>query len=146
MLLGRKQLQRWVQLLLYASEPSRGVPTPLMQLAASRGRLMELMATYAPEITGEDLAFTTGIMSLMDTLLKRPMDEILTSLPVSVEMRGALLERAGPLGAMLVLCERLEEGDPARITQAITLLPGLTLECVNQAQAEALRWANSIGE
>jgi EAL and modified HD-GYP domain-containing signal transduction protein len=146
MLLGRRQLQRWLQLLLYASDPGHNLPSPLMQLAATRGRLMELLAPYSLEHGGEDLAFITGIMSLMDALLKRPLAEIVASLPVPAEVRQALLERGGPLGALLGLCERLEEGDPARISRALASLPGVSAENVNLAQAEALRWANSIAE
>jgi len=146
MLLGRRQLQRWLQLLLYASDPGRNLPTPLMQLAATRGRMMELLLPHAAGHDGEDLAFITGIMSLMDTLLKQPLAEIVASLPVPPDVRQALLERGGRLGALLALCERLEEGDSARISRALALLPGVSVENVNRAQAEALRWANSIAE
>jgi len=145
-LLGRRQLQRWLQLLLYATEPGRNAPTPLMQLAATRGRMMELLAPGVLERGGEDFAFVTGIMSLLDALLRRPLADVVGSLPVPTEVQGALLERGGRLGMLLSLCERLEEGDPARIAAAIALLPGVSAERVNLAQADALRWANSIAE
>jgi EAL and modified HD-GYP domain-containing signal transduction protein len=146
MLLGRRRLRRWLQLLLYASEPARNVPTPLMQLAATRGRMMELLAPHALGHGAQDLAFLAGIMSLLDTLLKRPLAEIIALLPVPAELRSALLDRGGRLGAMLVLCEAVEDGDPACVVQAIAGLPGLSAGAVTLAHADALRWANSIGE
>lgn len=145
MLLGRRQLQRWLQLLIYASDPGRSAPTPLMQLAATRSRMMELLAQQALAKNSRDLAFITGIMSLMDVLLKRPLTEIVALLPVPAEVSTALLERSGPLGELLALCERLEEGDLARVGQACALL-GVSADTVNLAQADALRWANAIGE
>ncbi|MCZ7654784.1 MAG: EAL domain-containing protein [Rhodocyclaceae bacterium] len=43
--LGRRQLQRWLQLLVYAdASPNGPLASPLMQLAATRGRFMELLA------------------------------------------------------------------------------------------------------
>jgi EAL and modified HD-GYP domain-containing signal transduction protein len=146
MLLGRRQLQRWLQLLLYAGEPGHNVPTPLMQLAATRGRMMELLAPHTLAEAERELAFTTGVMSLMDTVLKRPLAEIVASLPVGAEMKSALLDRGGPLGALLTLCERLEEGDPPRVDAALRAFPRIAPRLVNLAQADALRWANALGE
>jgi len=146
MLLGRRQLQRWLQLLLYAGEPGHNLPTPLMQLAATRARVMELLAPHTLEEVERELAFTTGVMSLMDTVLKRPLAEILASLPVAAEMKSALLDRGGRLGALLTLCERLEEGDPARVNAALRAFPRIAPRLVNLVQADALRWANALAE
>ncbi|MCC7269293.1 MAG: EAL domain-containing protein, partial [Rhodocyclaceae bacterium] len=82
--LGRRQLQRWLQLLLFTN-PSGGGANPLLQLAATRGRFLELLAG---ELTGanrdfEDRAFMTGIMSLMPALLQVPIGEIVASLSVA---------------------------------------------------------------
>ncbi len=143
--LGRRQVQRWLQLLMFAQiSPNREFPSPLLQLAATRGKFMELMA--AGNKTFEDNAFMTGIMSLMDALLGMPLAEIIGGLPIADEVRGALLERRGKLGQMLMLAELLERDNAVAMTAAIAAMPGYTQTQINSAQMQALTWANSIAQ
>jgi c-di-GMP phosphodiesterase len=111
MVMGRSQLQRWLQVMLYSESRHAGHDiVPLLSLAASRGRLMELLAqSVHPSNRGmADTAFTVGIMSLMETLFSVPMADILGRLPVAEEVSEALIERAGFFGRMLMLVEMLE--------------------------------------
>ncbi|GMU49778.1 MAG: hypothetical protein AMXMBFR31_20040 [Candidatus Desulfobacillus denitrificans] len=145
--LGRRQLQRWLQLLLFTN-PSGGGANPLLQLAATRGRFLELLAG---ELTGanrdfEDRAFMTGIMSLMPALLQVPIGEIVASLSVAPDVREALERREGVLGRMLLLAERQEEGDMASCFALVAELPGPDNERINALLAQALAWANNIGQ
>jgi c-di-GMP-related signal transduction protein len=56
-----------------------------------------------------------------------------------VEVKAALIGHSGPLGALLVLCERLEQGNPGPVAETLTRLPRLTSERLNLAQTDALR-------
>lgn len=145
--LGRRQLQRWLQLLLFAN-PSAGndLASPLLQLAATRGRFMELIAGDLAGTRGDlkDHAFMTGIMSLMPALLHAPMEDILKSLPLLPEVRQALETRTGMLGKMLSLAESLESNEEDSAARWLSELPGLRTDAVNRALAQALAWANSI--
>lgn len=146
--LDRRQLQRWLQLLLYTN-PSGGdqVANPLLQLAATRGRFLELLAGNlrpgAREF--EDHAFMTGIMSLMPTLLGVPLDEILKGIQLSNEIREAIDNRAGQLGVMLSLAEALEAGDGAACHDLTEQLAGADHLMVNACLTQALTWASNIG-
>ncbi len=148
--LGRKQLQRWLQVLLFtlSSAPAAKFPSPLLYLAAARGRLMELMAqALTPRDPGvADRAFMAGILSLVNALLGMPMSEIISGMALDPGVRDALIDRSGPLGAMLLLVEALEESDLAGIEQALARVPGLDHGQVIGLQVEAMRWANSIGD
>lgn len=144
--LGRRQLQRWLQLLLYTSPSGNAGTSPLLLLAATRGRFMELLAQRL-EGSGAlaDQAFMAGIMSLMPTLLGMPMPEILKSLPVSSAVADALLHRDGTLGRMLLLAEGLDDSGAPGPNLAELLPAGLGADAVNRSQSEALIWANNIG-
>ncbi|MBQ5949912.1 HDOD domain-containing protein [Massilia sp. ST3] len=105
-LLGRRQLQRWLQLLLYARQQPDGPPNLLLPLAARRGAQLEALCKDAGGDRDEqDLAFMTGVFSLLDRLLRMPMREIAADLCLPEHVGGALLERAGRLGAWLRLTE-----------------------------------------
>ena len=110
--LGRRQLQRWLQIMLYAEGGTRGhANTPLLMLASTRARLMELLAQRLrpgqPRVA--DIAFTVGIMSLMDALFSVPMADLVEQIPVSEEVTDALLRRTGFFGELLRLSESIEQ-------------------------------------
>ncbi|HNJ76654.1 MAG TPA: EAL domain-containing protein, partial [Azospira sp.] len=145
--LGRRQLQRWLQLLLFANQQT-GAASPLLQLAATRGRLMELLADKLRGRATElpEQAFMTGIMSLMPTLLSQRIEDILVQLPVAPAMAQALADaREGQLGALLALAEASESGDCERIDALLPALYGLNPTTLNNALSQALAWANNIG-
>lgn len=148
--LGRERLLRWLHVLLFtlSSAPAAEFPSPLLLLAATRGRMMQLIArALRPQDSAfHDRAFVAGILSLVNALLGMPMSEILGSMPVHAEVRAALLERSGNLGAMLSLVEALEESELIGIEKALDRVPGLEHGQVIGMQIEAMRWANSIGE
>jgi EAL and modified HD-GYP domain-containing signal transduction protein len=117
--LGRKQLQRWLQVLLFtlSSAPAAEFPSPLLVLAATRGKLMELIAAaLKPDDRDfQDRAFMTGILSLVNALLGMPMPEIVGSVLLGIE-------------------------------KALEDVPGLVHSQVIGMQVEAMRWADSVGE
>jgi EAL and modified HD-GYP domain-containing signal transduction protein len=105
-LLGRRQLQRWLQLLLYARQNDDGVANPLLPLAALRGAHMEaLCKLQGGERDAQDQAFMTGVFSLLDVLLATPMQDIVGALSLAPDAADALLRRGGPLGELLALAE-----------------------------------------
>ncbi len=144
--LGRRQLQRWLQLLVFSSGAQAGASNPLLMLAATRGRLMELLAEDLRPGDGAlaDRAFMAGIMSLMPALVGLPIAEIVAPLGLTGDVREALCEGSGQLGDMLHLAESSESGDLETLTCNLAKLPGLSAKRLNQAQTSALQWANSI--
>ena len=146
--LGRRQLQRWLQLLLYTDPSGSHTVSPLLQLAASRGRLMELLGgkLHPGRRDFEDLAFMTGIMSLMPTLMSICLADILRGIELPSSVRKALDSHEGELGTLLKLTEALESGDGPACSDIVAQLPGLDATTINTCLAQALAWANNIGK
>jgi EAL and modified HD-GYP domain-containing signal transduction protein len=146
-LLGRRQLRVWLQLLLYTAERGeRPLASPLLQLAAVRGKLMELLATRqpGPESALKELAFITGILSLMDVLLEIPHAEILRELNLPVPVETALLQREGEIGELLTLAEGLEREDGKTVDAALHRIGNVGHDELVQMQLAAYQWANEI--
>ncbi len=147
-ILGRSQLQRWLTILLY-SEPRRGagLASPLLILAATRGKLLELISRkIAPgNRLAAERAFTVGIMSLMEALVGLPMATMLEQIPAVDEIRDALLRRSGRCGDMLRLAELLEQVEDNR-PQLSTLMQqfDLTVEELTELQLQAYAWSDAI--
>jgi len=147
-LLGRRQLQRWLQIMLYAEPSKRGHSmTPLLMLATTRGRLLELLATKlrASDRHAADVAFTVGIMSLMDTLFGMPMHEILGQIPVIDTVAAALLDRTGFYGELLKLAEsleRIEELDHQIVPTLREL--AMTSDELVELELAAFEWSDNV--
>lgn len=146
--LGHRQLQRWLQLLLFASGNQSGTNSPLLQLAATRGRFMELLAgTLRPgDSAFADQAFMVGILSLMPVLVGLPMPEILAPLGLAGEVSAALCTEAGALGRLLHLVVASEGDDPDDLAASLAEHPGLDTRCISRHLAQALAWARAISE
>lgn len=142
-LLGTQSLKRWLQILFYShTEKGADHPSPLLQLAATRGKTMENLVGVKHDAQFMEKAFMVGIMSLLDTLLSIPLPQILASLALSRDINAALLYHSGELGRLLMLVRSLETREVREID--LTDLPYLTLHDLSLAHAEALSWANNI--
>lgn len=148
--LGRRQLQRWLQILLYAaSGKGDSFMSPLLMLATTRGKLLELMAQkmMPRNQSAADIAFTVGIMSLMDTLFSSPMEQILQQISVVDEVKLALVGRDGIYGKMLSLVEHIEklESDASTLASQLDIL-GLSRDELYAIEVQAFEWSDSIAK
>jgi len=140
--LGRRQLQRWLQILLYVKGSE--FDSPLLQMATTRGKTMELVMGHVrpSEKVAADIGFTVGIMSLMDALFSVRMGEILDSVNVLDEVRDALLHREGDYGDVLRLIELIERAQEGRELTGILHKLDLAPSALYALQREAFEWVN----
>jgi len=137
MLLGRDAISRWLSMLLLNGADNRPTSRALQEIALARARLLEMLA---PAIGGPPSAlFTTGLLSLLDTMLGVPIADALQPLNLAAPARQALVEHSGPWRAPLELAQALERNDEAQV-QALSADFG-GADAVTAAADEAWRWA-----
>jgi EAL and modified HD-GYP domain-containing signal transduction protein len=143
MVLGRRQLQRWLQILLYVKNGgTQEFTSPLLQLATTRGKTMELMVEHLRpgQRVSADIGFTVGVMSLMDTLFSIHMRDVLDSVNVLDEVRAALLHRSGDYGSMLNLIEHIEKAGDGKTLAPLLHQLALKPSELYAIQLAAIEW------
>lgn len=110
LLLGQRQVERWLSLLILR-EMSRDNPDEIIKLSVTRAKFGE---TLAQKLSLDKLApdlFLIGLFSLLDCILKRPMEDILKDLPLTDQIKNALLGADTLSGNILQLIISYEKGN-----------------------------------
>jgi EAL and modified HD-GYP domain-containing signal transduction protein len=137
--LGRRQMQRWLQLLLYARAQPDHPPNLMLPLAALRGAMLEALCKHDDcDRDEQDQAFMAGVFSLLDRLFGMPMTDIVRDLNLPDHVNAALLGREGALGQRLRL---LEGGAP---DTAALGAAGIDPSAWWDSQRHAYHWAIQV--
>ena len=137
MVLGEKQIRKWVALVV-TLHAGAAASTELIRTALTRARFCE---SLAPHVSGgsEDLFFL-GLMSLLDVILEMPLSEVLERVPISQEIKAALLGEPSPLAAPFELVLAHETGNWARMKELVQQMK-LDEEVVSASYWRAVAWA-----
>jgi len=146
--MGRRQLLRWLQLLMFSSGGKAHISNnPLMQHAALRGYLMEQLAQscFPGRKDLKDEAFLTGLMSLVPAALGMALEDILEKIAVASEVRAALTEQEGDLGFLLALTERYDDNDMPGTAALLTRLGDtVTFATLSECLSRTLGWVQQL--
>jgi EAL and modified HD-GYP domain-containing signal transduction protein len=146
MILGRGQIMRWLQVMLYVIDSHVKMPTMLLYTVIWRAKFMELMSTqcnHHGSIVHHDAVFITGILSLADMLLNETMESIVIKMSLAKTIQDALLNRTGLAGDLLALAEALEAAEFERVanySEKLHTSKGVIMACQN----EALIWTHQV--
>ena len=109
LVLGKNELERFVGL-LFAAQFIGDKPQELIRLSMQRAKFCELLAPHCLQKNGSSSAFLTGMLSLVDAMLDSDLAIVINDLPLSNEIKIALIENKGWLADCLTLCEHFEKG------------------------------------
>lgn len=147
-MIGANGLTRWLNLLLFQIGGGGGQRGALFRVAASRARLMELIALEkgpedpAVKEVGET-AFLVGILSLVHVLLGQERSKAIEGLSIPDEVESALKGYRGELGRLLRFSECLDEAafpEVAEIARELSIDPVR----VGELQSSAYEWVNQM--
>nr|WP_315257405.1 HDOD domain-containing protein [uncultured Duganella sp.] len=144
LILGRSQLRRWLNLMLFSSREGDQRSAMLLSRVAVRARAMELLS----KATGEDKphqeqAFMVGMFSLLGALFGMPLAEVLKPLTVGDAVQQALLAHEGELGRLLCVVESAEREEYDGLTACLAELQ-LDTVTFNRIVVDAYLWMQGV--
>lgn len=144
LILGRAQLKRWMNLMLFAARTDDYRAPMLLAAVAMRSRTMELLAKECGmDRADQEQAFMAGMFSMLGILFGTPVDELIKPLQLSDTLVNAILRHEGDLGQLLQLMERIMQRDTPGVA---ALLSGLQLSPTQftLASVQACQWMLDI--
>lgn len=135
-LLGRRHLVCWATMMALNNLETR---TPeMLHLSMVRAKTCELLAEKAGRSHAESY-FTTGLFSALDILMEQDIEVLLKSLPLTDEIKEALLHRKGNMGEALSCTLAFEFSEWKKVQFA-----HLTKMELAKINIEAFKWANEV--
>lgn len=142
MTVGLKRLFRWTALLL-TQTPTGTVAPAVGSLAIVRGRMMEILARDALSPSDADMAFVTGMFSLLDLLLAMSMVDAMAMVNLPSAVGDAILAGDGPYARYLAMAKACETADEGLI-EIMSERYGVPADQMIAAHLEALAWAEQF--
>lgn len=114
--MGLKRLKFWVNMMMLSD--LNDAPKELLTTSLMRAKFCEALAIKAGFQRDKDSYFLVGLFSNLGAFFRAPVAEIVEEMPLSEEIKLALVERKGPMGEALKCLTELESTtqDIAKLT------------------------------
>jgi EAL and modified HD-GYP domain-containing signal transduction protein len=109
-LVGEEKLRQWISVMMlsYLAEDK---PNELLRLSVQRARFCQGLSDLVAGVGSRASCYTLGMLSLLDVILERKMEQILDGLHLDQDLYDALVSSSGRLGVLLTLTTAYEQGD-----------------------------------
>jgi EAL and modified HD-GYP domain-containing signal transduction protein len=134
-MLGLDFVFRWVTLLVLAG--NQHCPSGYLDYALQRARTSELIASFVGCQRSD--AYFVGLLSALDAIFNMPMEAIVEPLPLSTDLKSALLRREGRLGVVLNAVTAYEAGQFETVLRS-----GINVPVLQKAFWEAVEYASGM--
>jgi len=141
-LLGELAIRKWISL-VSVSAMSEDKPAELVMLPLIRARFCELIALATILRYQAEELFLMGLLSAMDAILDMPMNALLGEIPVSDDIKFALLGGAGKFRDVYEIVLNYETGSWEPLLQALKRVR-ISEELLPQLFLQSLDWANQV--
>ena len=138
--LGERGIRQFVSLIA-TSKLSEDKPDELIRTSIIRARFLEQIAQALGKKNDSDY-FMLGLFSCIDAMLDNSMEYLMEQLPLTSEVKNALIFRIGDMHTFLRAIECYEMGDFINFSKIIELL-GIETDKITDFYLDAVTWADS---
>ena len=139
--LGMDALRSLASLLVVSGLSDK--PDALRDFALERAKFCELLGRKIKEAEAS-VFYSVGLLSTMDAYFDQPLEEILGNMSLRPDVKAALLDREGELGAVLALVERVQRGELKAIEWDRLADFDLSPQVVNELYMEVIQWQRQV--
>ena len=143
-LLGEKGIRRFLSLIVMAKLASEK-PDELIRTSIIRARFCEQIGKISGSKAGSSEFFILGLFSLIDAILDDSMENLMQKLPLSENIKEALIYKKGEMEDFLNLAIYYEMGNWEMVSETAGKL-NLNEEKLPPFFMEALTWADSLAD
>ena len=136
--LGEREIRKWVTLITLQGMSTERFSAPV-SLSLIRARFAELLAQVTGFHNHQEELFLTGLFSMLDVLLQRPMPQILDEVQAPLAVKEVLLYGTGPFEDLCMAVASYEQGEWDKIEASAKKL-NIEASALTKAYLEALRW------
>ncbi len=140
--MGEVEVKKFISLLALANL-SDGQPSELMQMALVRAKFCELVFTQLEASDNPLKGFLTGLLSLLDAMMEQRIDDLVSKVPISDDVKDALCGTPSKLRNCLTLVQYFERANWAGVKQFAAKYE-MKQSLLHSYYNEAIKWAKHI--
>jgi len=140
--MGEIEVKKFISLLALANL-NDGQPTELLQMALVRAKFCELVFSQLKDADNPLKGFLTGLLSLLDAMMEQRIDDLVSKVPISDDVKNALCGGTGMLRNCLTLAQLFERAKWAGIQQ-FAVKYDISQSLLHSYYNEAIKWAKHI--
>ena len=141
-MLGQKELKKWINTAV-ANALCADRPNEITRLSLLRAKFAENLAPVFDMAVKTNELFLTGLFSVIDLILNKPMEEALKMVYLSKEINMALVDHKGDMYDVLDFVIQYEGANWQEVSR-LMIVKNIDMDAVYDAYTKSLEWYRDL--
>lgn len=137
-MLGQRELKKWINTAV-THQLCSDRPSEITRLSLIRAKFCENLAPVFEKADKSNELFLTGLFSVIDLILNKPMKDALNMVYLPKEIMEALIDKKGDLYKVLSLVAQYEQANWQEVSR-LMIVDKLDMDGIYEAYVNAMSW------